>query len=540
MLKRVFHGRRWPQIAQGTLPCNALKSVHSAKFVRTVQNLAQSPVSMLVVIITLGIILRVYHLGYLSLWGDEFFSRYYYQNGLRFMWTDGLRLENSPPLYYMAIGAWIQIFGAGEVAIRSLSAASSSATIILVYVLGKEIFDRNRALLASLLFSLSATQIYYAQEARPYALLLIPAAATLISCARYMRKPGITWNLAGYIISAILCIYTHATMVFFLAPCGITVLVWVVAQQGFRLDAVPIAWIAANACVGLAALPELIGMLAQVQDVQLGHLDWIPYPRLADVGAVVSNTMIGTLTPARFPGGELAIALSSVLGFALWRHQPDGRASLIALVIPGLYAGCVLLLSLLVQPMMLSRIFSWIGIPLCLLQAHALSGRGHLRRVLVAITSAVVAVSLFYQLTPDPDAKEPWRSVIQEVSLDLSRADLVVLGPSTDVSNLMYYAPSIRQVRIWAEDPSGSEGEFMAKLFGVKPITQDAIAEQINSDARVVIVLRVEDQRFLPALLLHTSSPARRLDRRCVSGDGRYTNYPCELTVLSWHEDIKR
>jgi hypothetical protein len=194
----------------------------------------------------------------------------------------------------------------------------------------------------------------------------------------------------------------------------------------------------------------------------------------------------------------------------------------------------------LVQPMMLSRIFSWIGIPLCLLQAHALSGRGHLRRVLVAITSAVVAVSLFYQLTPDPDAKEPWRSVIQEVSLDLSRADLVVLGPSTDVSNLMYYAPSIRQVRIWAEDPSGSEGEFMAKLFGVKPITQDAIAEQINSDARVVIVLRVEDQRFLPALLLHTSSPARRLDRRCVSGDGRYTNYPCELTVLSWHEDIKR
>ena len=80
-----------------------------------------SPYVTLALILLLGLALRLFHLDYLSLWNDETFSRYYYQSGIRYMWTEGLHWESSPPLYYMAIGVWMQIVGAGEIGMRSLS-----------------------------------------------------------------------------------------------------------------------------------------------------------------------------------------------------------------------------------------------------------------------------------------------------------------------------------------------------------------------------------------------------------------------------------
>src|SRR5262249_32757355 len=113
----------------------------------------------------LGGYLRFYHISYLSLWGDEAFSRFYYQTGLHFMWTQDLHSERSPPLYYTAIGAWIHLFGSSEAALRSLSAVASTFATFLIYLLGVELLDRKHAILAAALFALSATEIYYAQEA---------------------------------------------------------------------------------------------------------------------------------------------------------------------------------------------------------------------------------------------------------------------------------------------------------------------------------------------------------------------------------------
>src|SRR5262249_15858621 len=149
----------------------------------------------------------------------------YFKIGLSFMWTEGLRSESSPPLYYMAIGAWIQLFGASEAALRSLSVASSSLAIILVYALGRELFGPRQGLTASAFVALSATQIYYAQEARPYALLLIPVGLTLFACARYLRKPGSPLIILLYVVAALLGVYTHLTIVLFVAACGLSVLV---------------------------------------------------------------------------------------------------------------------------------------------------------------------------------------------------------------------------------------------------------------------------------------------------------------------------
>src|SRR6185437_15409585 len=330
----------------------------------------QSDVARVSAICVLGACLRFYHISYLSLWSDEAFSRFYYQTGLHFMWTKGLHTESSPPLYYMAIGAWIDCFGSSEAALRSLSAVASTVAIVLVYWLGRELFDRKHAVLAAALFALSGTAIYYAQEARCYALLLIPILTMLIASARYMRGPGRYASLAMYIVAATVGIYIHTTMFLLVAACGLVVFASVLAACGNLWDRRVLGWIGAHLCVGGLVLPAVIGMTDPAQWRQLA---WIPAVSFQRVAAVFSNTVAGTLTPAGFPGSILAVAVAAILvvslwGLPVWRDASSRRAAAVAVAIPGLFTAFVVLTSMMVQPILLSRVFSWTVIQLCLIE----------------------------------------------------------------------------------------------------------------------------------------------------------------------------
>jgi len=42
-----------------------------------------------------------------SLWSDEAFSAYWIHRPLSYLWTDGLIIETTPPLYYTLLKLWI-------------------------------------------------------------------------------------------------------------------------------------------------------------------------------------------------------------------------------------------------------------------------------------------------------------------------------------------------------------------------------------------------------------------------------------------------
>lgn len=490
---------------------------------------AVSPLWLVCAVTLCGAALRLYHLDYLSLWNDEIFSRYYYQTGLGFMWSEGLRSENSPPLYYMALGGWIQLFGSGEAALRGLSAACSTAAIALVYRLGKEAAGGRTGLLAAALFALSPTQIYYAQETRPYALLLLPLGVMLLACLRWLQRPGRLGDLALYGGAAVICVYIHATMVLLVFSAGLTV---AAVAPGRWTDPARLRWLAVNAAVALVAVPELIGMAGQLEN---DTLTWIPSLRWRDIGAVVSNTVAGTLTPGQI-GGMLALALLAALAVALWRRPPDAAFAAAFIAVPALYAGGVLAVSLLAQPMMLSRIFCWMGIPLCLTQARALlASGGGLRPLLAGLSAVTLGVGLFYQLAPSPDAKEPWRDVVAEAGGDLERAALVVLGSDTDPSDLAYYAPPLNELRMLTPVPRpATEIGIMPALFGTGGITPGEVAERINAGrSRIAAVIRASDTSLAPTLR-RARLPDRVVARLCRNGNGEATSFPCGVSVLIW------
>jgi hypothetical protein len=249
----------------------------------------------------------------------------------------------------------------------------------------------------------------------------------------------------------------------------------------------------------------------------------------------LSNTFAGTLTPGHFPGGILAVLMASVLVVGIWRRPLSSPTATVAVLIPLLYAGLVVLVSLLLQPILLSRIFSWVGIPLCLLEAHALTVPGWWRPVILTVIGGVTAVGLFYQLDASPDAKEPWRQTVAAVEPELMQAELVVLGAKTDPAPLMYYAPKLSHVVVWQNRalPSAQVG-IMAGLFGTDGVAGDDIIRRIARGDRVLFVAGPADSATTSLLLTRAPEPALHIDRLCIGGDGKPTRFPCGITVLGW------
>jgi uncharacterized membrane protein len=70
----------------------------------------------------------------LELQGDEAFSVFYSQQSINEL-LQTLNNEANPPLYYLLLHFWIQIFGIGIVAVKSLNIIISIGTAILLFKL---------------------------------------------------------------------------------------------------------------------------------------------------------------------------------------------------------------------------------------------------------------------------------------------------------------------------------------------------------------------------------------------------------------------
>ncbi len=472
---------------------------------------ARVPVHLLL-IACVAIVIRIYRIGDQSLWTDELFSRYYTDLfGLKFLWTTGMVGENSPPLYYMAIAGWMKIFGTSEAAMRSLSLVASVLTLPLVYLLGRELFDQKCAQLAALIFALSPMQVGFAQEARTYALLLIPFSLALLAIAHFLRsdtRQRVLWLYAG---GAICSLYCHATAAFFIAACNIVVVGAILSDARVDRRARLTRWLAINVVVALVAMPELIAMVLQAQNGT--GLQWIPPLRPADVVRALSPVVIGPATPHRFPGVELSFLLVAALAGALLIARPQRRAAVVLIAIPAIFVVLIAGVSMF-QPIFITRVFCWLGIPFALLLAHGLGGASRFRFVLGVVAATGCVTGLYYQFA-NP-IKEPWREMFEQTKPELSNADHVVLAPMTDPTAFRYYAPELARLEIWQSGPLDNvENDDLPLRMGAQRISRDRLVQEIRSGANVWMVLRYPDLPYVNTLLPDVPAPRLRSQYFC-------------------------
>lgn len=122
-----------------------------------------------------------------SLWLDEAYSVLIAKQSFSEM-TASLKLDAHPPLYYLLLSIWIKLFGDAEVAVRSLSGVFYIGGVFVIYLLGREIYERRVGFIAAFLYALSPLATGTAHSARMYALLgFLAALSTLLFTEIFLR-----------------------------------------------------------------------------------------------------------------------------------------------------------------------------------------------------------------------------------------------------------------------------------------------------------------------------------------------------------------
>ena len=146
------------------------------------------PLALGVAVLLLAAGLRFHELGAQSLWNDEGNSVVQAGRSLSAIAEHAAR-DIHPPGYYWLLAGWKGLTGDSEFALRSLSALASVLSVAFALALGRRLYGDWAGLAAALLVALNTFSIYYAQEARMYALLALLGAAGM-------------WTLAGLVLMA--------------------------------------------------------------------------------------------------------------------------------------------------------------------------------------------------------------------------------------------------------------------------------------------------------------------------------------------------
>ena len=156
--------------------------------------------------------LRFYRIEYQSYWHDEGNSLHLAGESVSVI-LQSAAADIHPPAYYLALKIWRAGLGDTELALRSLSALAGVVLVALLYRLGRFFFNAPAALVAAALAAVNPFLVYYAQEARMYALAATLGAASFGLFAAWLRRPSLSrsaWLVGiAYVAISTWGLYTH-------------------------------------------------------------------------------------------------------------------------------------------------------------------------------------------------------------------------------------------------------------------------------------------------------------------------------------------
>ncbi len=168
----------------------------------------------LVATMVLGGALRFYGLGIQVRWIYELARWYFSRSDGVLQVVRNVREDIHPPGYFVMLHFAQGVFGDEEWVLRLPSAVAGWLSIPAIYLLGRRIYSGHEGLIAALLLAVSWTGVYFSQETRSYALLVLLSIITAFFWWGIMTRLREGAGLPGaeivlYVLAAIICAYTH-------------------------------------------------------------------------------------------------------------------------------------------------------------------------------------------------------------------------------------------------------------------------------------------------------------------------------------------
>lgn len=158
----------------------------------------------LFLILMLGFVLRLISINQ-SFWLDETTSAVVARDMSFGSILSFVKADFHPPLYYMVLKIWGNVFSFNEVALRMFSVLSALVSIFLIYKIVCQMYSAKAGYLAALLMAINPLHIYYSQEARMY---MMEATLVLILIYAYLN---LTKNKRCAIIYTFSAVFLAAT-----------------------------------------------------------------------------------------------------------------------------------------------------------------------------------------------------------------------------------------------------------------------------------------------------------------------------------------
>jgi 4-amino-4-deoxy-L-arabinose transferase-like glycosyltransferase len=352
--------------------------------------------------------------------------------------------ESTPPLYYLFAWLWSHLFGVHEVGLRSLSALFGTATVPVAYLVGRELIGRRTGIAVAAIVAVNPMLVWYSQDARAYALLILLSAAALLFFLRARRtgKPG---DLAWWAVFSALSLATHYYAFF---PLAIEAAWLLLAVRPTRR---PLWAVGGVALAGLAIAPIAL------HQAQGKNNDWIATfgmaARLREAGIAFLAGEAGLLRHALIPIALLAAAVALLLARGGLRER---RGAAVALAIGGGSVLLALAFAVAGQDFVLGRNLLPALIPLALVAAAGIAAprAGWLG---IAVGAALVGYMLAFCVYSDfrpALQRDDWRSVADEIGPP--RAPRVILVWEQGDEPLAFYigAGELRvKWKLWRHAP---------------------------------------------------------------------------------------
>ena len=143
-------------------------------------------------------------------------------------WNGAVELLGSDinaPLYYLFVRVWSKLFGLSDVALRAPGLIAAAIAPVAAWIMLRGATLEQRALF-TVAVSLWIPGLFYAQEARSYAFVILGAVVQTGFFYRAMRSNGSTDNLCGWALAGLFLGLTHYTTMILSAVQGLALCVF--------------------------------------------------------------------------------------------------------------------------------------------------------------------------------------------------------------------------------------------------------------------------------------------------------------------------
>ena len=378
-------------------------------------------------LVLINIIIKSIYLTDQSVSHDEPFSLYHAQFDF---WTliDFLKKYNNPPLYEIILHYWIKVFGISELAIRALPMLFSSLSVLFIYKIGKSFFDIRVGLAASLLFTFSSFQIWYAHDCRVYSLFLLLTVMSMYLFFKLIKDQRLSkFDFISLLLVNSLILYAHYFGIFIWLVESVIILLFY-----FKIKPVLIPFLKLGGISFLLFIPQLVIMFERFfESAKIGT--WVKAPNgiesLYNLIWIFTNEPIVAVT-------SIGLLVFGVFNFFISKSKqnPFIKYCTIWFFVPFLLIYAV---SFKI-PMFLDRYLIFITPALYILLVVAVGSL--FRKKVFQNTATLILVALFlFSFKINPSKKREVRQTVDFIKERKDSKTMVIACSREFITNFSYY-----------------------------------------------------------------------------------------------------